>query len=71
MPGQPVAEVGHTGNSTEPHLHIHAEVYRDDLQQYVGVPILFDGKFLVRNSVVHSALGDARTSSIGDSYSGG
>ncbi|SFU38040.1 Peptidase family M23 [Alicyclobacillus macrosporangiidus] len=58
-PGQLVGEVGHTGNSTEPHLHVHAEVYRDDLQRHVGVPVRFDGEFLVRNAVVHRAPCDA------------
>ncbi|GGD12622.1 M23 family metallopeptidase [Pontibacillus salipaludis] len=38
--------VGNTGNTTEPHLHIHAE--RDG----VGIPITFDGRFLKRNSLV-------------------
>ncbi|ARK32351.1 M23 family metallopeptidase [Halalkalibacter krulwichiae] len=38
--------IGNSGNTTEPHLHIHAE------KDGVGVPMRFAGKFLVRNSVV-------------------
>lgn len=44
--GQKVGNVGNSGNTTEPHLHIHAE------KDGIGVPILFDGKFLVRNHIV-------------------
>jgi hypothetical protein len=44
--GQFIGFVGNSGNTSEPHLHIHAE--RDG----EGVPILFNGRFLVRNSIV-------------------
>jgi hypothetical protein len=44
-----IGNVGNSGNTSEPHLHIHAE--RDG----VGVPITFDGRFLLRNHVVHYA----------------
>lgn len=44
--GDTLGAVGNSGNTTEPHLHIHAEI---DGQ---GVPIKFSGRFLVRNSVV-------------------
>lgn len=43
---QAIGKVGNSGNTTEPHLHIHAE------QNGEGVPITFDGRFLVRNSLV-------------------
>jgi hypothetical protein len=44
--GQLLGKVGNSGNTSEPHLHIHAEL------DGVGVPVTFDGKFLVRNSIV-------------------
>ncbi|SFE74411.1 M23 family metallopeptidase [Alteribacillus iranensis] len=44
--GEPIGRVGNSGNTSEPHLHIHAEL------DGTGVPIHFDGKFLVRNSIV-------------------
>lgn len=45
--GAPVARVGNTGNTSEPHLHIHAV----DPSSGRGVPIRFDGVTPVRNSV--------------------
>jgi hypothetical protein len=56
-PGQAIDEgtivgaVGSSGNSSEPHLHIHAE--RDG----IGLPILFNGRFLRRNAVVEVGSG--------------
>ena len=52
--GQPLAKVGNSGNTSEPHLHVHAVRGRqtDHEQQgwaEVGVPMLFDGRFLIRN----------------------
>ncbi|MGP4074784.1 M23 family metallopeptidase [Halobacillus sp. K22] len=44
--GDRLGEVGNTGNTTEPHLHIHAE------KDGEGIPITFDERFLKRNSVV-------------------
>ena len=44
--GTPLGRVGNSGNSTEPHLHIHAE------RNGAGVPLRFDGRWLVRNSVI-------------------
>lgn len=44
--GQLLGLVGNSGNTSEPHLHIHAEL---DGQ---GVPLTFEGKFLVRNNIV-------------------
>ncbi|UOQ83542.1 M23 family metallopeptidase [Gracilibacillus salinarum] len=44
--GQPIGLVGNSGNTSEPHLHIHA------VKNGQGVPITFDGRFLVRNSLV-------------------
>lgn len=44
--GDILGAVGNSGNTSEPHLHIHAE--RDE----EGVPILFNDRFLVRNSLI-------------------
>ncbi|HEV7308037.1 M23 family metallopeptidase [Ensifer sp.] len=44
--GMPIGEVGNSGNSTEPHLHIHAV----DDRSGAAVPITFDGRVPVRNA---------------------
>lgn len=44
--GAPIGRVGNSGNTTEPHLHIHAT------RGGHGVPVTFDGRFLVRNSLI-------------------
>lgn len=46
--GERIGAVGNSGNTTEPHLHIHAEL------DGKGIPITFDGKFLVRNDLMRS-----------------
>lgn len=52
--GDPIGQVGNSGNTTEPHLHIHASKggTPDRLISGVGLPILFNEKFLVRNDIV-------------------
>ena len=52
--GEMVGEVGNSGNTTEPHLHIHARTGGDlsELTGGTGVPILYSGKFFVRNDVI-------------------
>jgi hypothetical protein len=52
--GQEIGLVGNSGNSTEPHLHIHTRAVDSSpsVNQGVGVPMLFEGQFLVRNSLV-------------------
>lgn len=44
--GQKLGKVGNSGNTSEPHLHIHAE------KDGVGIPIQFNQRFLARNSLV-------------------
>lgn len=46
--GQLLGKVGNSGNTSEPHLHIHAE------KAGFGVPLEFDGRFLVRNQLVRT-----------------
>lgn len=41
-----IGRVGNSGNTSEPHLHIHAE------RKGKGVPILFNGRFLIRNDLI-------------------
>lgn len=52
--GTHVAAIGNSGNSTEPHLHIHAKRggSPESGLEGEGVPIAFDGRFLVRNARV-------------------
>jgi hypothetical protein len=45
-----LGKVGNSGNSSEPHLHIVAQEYHNG-SFGPGVPIKFNGRFLVRNSV--------------------
>ncbi|HVG22932.1 MAG TPA: M23 family metallopeptidase [Thermoanaerobaculia bacterium] len=44
--GELLGRVGSSGNATEPHLHVHAE------RNGRGVPVTFNGDWLVRNDVV-------------------
>jgi len=44
--GTPLGRVGNSGTSTEPHLHLYAE------RNGVGVPLRFDGRWLVRNTII-------------------
>lgn len=52
--GQPVGQIGNSGNTDEPHLHIHAErpTNTAELLDAEPVPIRFDGRFLARNDKV-------------------
>lgn len=49
--GQPVANVGNSGNTGEPHLHIHAQLAGTATAPFSGnpLPMRLDGRFLVRN----------------------
>ena len=50
--GQPLAQVGNSGNTTEPHLHIHAVAPNSGgAMEGHGVAIPIDGTFPVRNTV--------------------
>ena len=52
--GQLLGAVGNSGNTTQPHLHIHAEkdaAMDNEILDGEGVPIRFNGRFLVRNSL--------------------
>lgn len=52
--GDPLARVGNTGNTDEPHLHIHAQTPGTDRHPLAGdpVPVRFGGEYLVRNSII-------------------
>jgi len=50
--GQAVGRVGNSGNTFEPHLHIHAARSPDASLRGPSVPILFNGRFLSLNSMV-------------------
>lgn len=54
LKGQVVACVGNSGNTTEPHLHIHAEEgpYPGQFSGRRGIPMRFNGRFLIRNDLV-------------------
>ena len=56
--GQPLAQVGNSGNSSEPHLHIHAQHARqpETASEWDGVPMRFRGRWLVRNDLVRGEL---------------
>ncbi len=51
--GNLLGKVGNSGNTTEPHLHIHAERGGEPgvILDGEAVPITIDGRFLVRNSI--------------------
>lgn len=52
--GAPIAEVGNSGKSDEPHLHIHAQEPGPANQPMAGTPLSmrFDGRYVVRNDRV-------------------
>lgn len=52
--GDLVGLVGNSGNTSEPHLHVHAEQGGTDapILKGKGVALTFDGRFLVRNDIV-------------------
>lgn len=53
--GQPLCRVGNSGNTSEPHLHIHVIKSGGDLlYDGEGIPMKFDNRFLIRNDLVSS-----------------
>jgi len=63
--GTRLGRVGNSGNSTEPHLHIHAVRGREtDPRAVIGtseaVPLTFNGRFLTRNTVIYISHTDGR-----------
>lgn len=54
--GQPLARAGNSGNTSEPHLHIHAKRGGNPklMLDGAGVPLRFGGRWLIRNSLVRS-----------------
>jgi hypothetical protein len=52
--GDRIADVGNTGNTGEPHLHIHAQQRGTVNEPFSGdpLPMRFDGRYLVRNDRV-------------------
>jgi murein DD-endopeptidase MepM/ murein hydrolase activator NlpD len=49
-----LGQVGNTGNTSEPHLHIHAEQGGEPgvILDGRAVPITIDGRFLVRGDII-------------------
>lgn len=54
--GDPLGEMGSSGNSSEPHLHIHAQRGIPDAAPFGGEPLglTIDGRFLVRNDRIEA-----------------
>lgn len=52
--GDPLGQVGNSGNSSEPHLHVHAFRVQEngDMPLSIGVPMRFNGRYLTRNDVI-------------------
>jgi hypothetical protein len=59
--GQQLGNVGNTGNTDEPHLHIHGQRPGTDAEPLSGdpLPIRFAGRHLVRNARVSGVRGTA------------
>jgi hypothetical protein len=49
--GQLLGRVGNSGNTTEPHLHLHAVESGSSVFEGDAVPILFEEGFLTRNAI--------------------
>lgn len=55
--GDQIGLVGNSGNTTEPHLHIHARVggSLEDITGGTAIPIVFDDKFYIRNMIYNDS----------------
>nr|WP_265013628.1 M23 family metallopeptidase [Marinobacter zhanjiangensis] len=53
--GQPLGEMGNSGNSSEPHLHVHAQRGLPEAAPLGGEPLALtiNGVFPVRNDRIH------------------
>lgn len=49
--GDEIAQIGNSGYSGGPHLHINAFVLSDDKESTVGIPIMFNNRYLVKGSI--------------------
>jgi len=49
--GDEIAQIGNSGYSGGPHLHINAFILNQDKENRVGVPITFEGRYLVKGSI--------------------
>lgn len=58
--GQVLGQVGNSGNSDEPHLHIHVQDQGTAEASLAAAPLFatFDGRFLVRNMIISPASPD-------------
>lgn len=56
--GQQIGEVGNSGETGEPHLHIHAQLPGTTERPFSGTPVptRLEGRFLVRNDIVDMIL---------------
>lgn len=52
QPGEIIGRIGNSGNTSEPHLHTHAQKMENG--KLKGVPIKIDGRQLMRNMVIHT-----------------
>lgn len=58
--GDSLAQMGNSGNSSEPHLHVHAQRGLPETTPLGGEPLwlTINGRFLLRNSRLHIAQDD-------------
>jgi len=49
--GDEIAQIGNSGYSDGPHLHINAFVLDKDKENRIGIPIVFEGRYLVKGSI--------------------